>query len=127
METILTLGVLQKCVVSFPSSLPRSVHLTIMSKPLIQHHAPFIVPKHLIGDPKTTILDLYDWNAVHNPDAPVLRYLDTHGVNTLTWKETNDATHRAATFFLPFANSMDDIARPVFAIFANTGAKFHPW
>ena len=82
--------------------------------------ARFIPPKHLIGNPETTILDLYDWNAVNNAKAPLLRFADDEGVKTLNWAEVNEASHRAAAILQAQAGSVGT-ERPVLAVFANTG------
>ena len=84
------------------------------------HSAPFVRPQHLIDNPETNILDLYNWNAANNANAPLLRFADDEGVKTLSWAEVNKASHRAAAILQAQAGFVGD-ERPVLAIFANTG------
>lgn len=84
----------------------------------------FLVPQHLLEDPLTNILDLYDWNAVHNAAAILFRYLEEDGtVKTITWSVANEATHRASDFFSSLAKPVLSCGdpRPVLAIFASVG------
>ena len=81
---------------------------------------PFIPPQHLVANFETTILDLYDWNAIHNSDAPLLRYAVDEGVINLSWVQVNEASHRAASILQAKAGAVRD-ERPVLAIFANAG------
>ena len=81
----------------------------------------FIVPKELLESDSATLLDLYDWNAEHNPQWPLFRFLDEAGATTLRWKEVAMATHRAAYFF--DTRTQKSEGRPtIVALLANTGA-----
>ena len=86
---------------------------------------PFIRPQQLIDDPATTILDLYDWNAVHNSEATLFRYHDGEVVKNISWATSNNATRRAATILASYLPDCSDDSRPVFGIFANAGTW--PW
>ena len=80
----------------------------------------FFSPRHLLHNPETTILDLYDWNATHNAHAPLLRYTLDGNVRDLCWSEVNAASHRAAAILQQQAGRFE-AERPVLAVFANIG------
>ena len=80
----------------------------------------FFSPRHLLHNPETTILDLYDWNATHNANAPLLRYTLDGNVRDLCWSEVNAASHRAAAILQQQAGRFE-AERPVLAVFANIG------
>ena len=83
----------------------------------------YCLPTNVTGDPSATVLDLYDWNAAHNSEYPLFRYVEHDSVHDLSWQEVNDAARRAASFFakcLPHGAHIG-VARPVVAILANCG------
>ena len=92
-----------------------------MGKQPSQKCTTFVVPEHLINNPSTTLLDLYDWNAIHNADAPLFHYLDSGEVTSVPWRRANDATHRAAGYVSTLVEVKSEGSRPLVAIFANVG------
>ncbi|KAJ3557213.1 hypothetical protein NM688_g1592 [Phlebia brevispora] len=88
----------------------------------MQELSKFTIPQHLIADPSRTLLDLYDWNGVHNANASVFRYLDGNDVKTISWREVNEGTHRAAALCSAMLSVRTTDPRPVVAVFANRDA-----
>ncbi|KAJ3558403.1 hypothetical protein NM688_g950 [Phlebia brevispora] len=80
----------------------------------------FNVPKYLISSASKTLVDLYDWNAEHNPDHPLFHFYDDSLRKTIPWKDAVDATHRAAHFFQAATLQQPDDSQVVVAILANT-------
>ncbi len=83
----------------------------------------FIVPKKLLEDDSTVLLDLYDWNGQQNPQHPLFCYQDGSETRVIAWKEAVDATHRAAYYFEARTRKSEN-GQTIVAILANTGAPF---
>ena len=56
----------------------------------------YIVPQHIISDPNASLIDLYDWSAMHNAECTLFRYAEDGIVRNLPWKDVNDALPRFA-------------------------------
>ena len=93
------------------------------SLPIPHNSGSFIVPKKLLEDDSTTLLDLYDWNGEQNPQHLLFCYHDESETRTISWKEAVDATHRAAYYFEPRTRKSEN-EPTIAAVLANTGAPF---
>ena len=88
----------------------------------------FEVMKGLLERKDITIPQLYQWNAVENPNFPLFVYHDGGKLEYITYPTANAAMDRVARYVLrSVARSTKTFpaSRPTIAILANTGA-FHP-
>ena len=93
--------------------------------PQAQKCATFVPPLDLLADPNITVPELYEWNAIHNPNHPLFIFDDAGVTKTVSWKETNQGVHRAAHYFtslLPTHHNATSIPT-VIAMLATTGKR----
>ncbi|KAJ3540826.1 hypothetical protein NM688_g6172 [Phlebia brevispora] len=97
------------------------------SSPTMQHapqipsiRGSFNVPRELITSRSKTLVEVYDWNAEHNPDHPLFHFYDDSLRKTIPWREAVEATHRAAHFFQAAILQQPDDNNVVVGILANT-------
>ncbi len=88
---------------------------------VVSQFGTFRVPKKVIEDPGSTLLDLYDWNEVHNAEFPLFRFYDGKHVKTISWSEAGKAIHRAAAFFESRVGANPEDPQPVVVLLATTG------
>ncbi|PSS15405.1 hypothetical protein PHLCEN_2v3281 [Hermanssonia centrifuga] len=66
----------------------------------------FTAARHVLEDSTSTLLDLYEWNATHNPDHPLFCFHDGTRVRTILWREATLAIYRAAIYFTSQARAV---------------------
>ena len=100
--------------------------------PLISRHLPknvavdFRAPTHLVERKGVAVPQLYQWNAVENPNYPLFVYDDGGKLEYITYAAANAAMDRAARYVLRSVGcgcNTFAASRPVVAILANTGAS----
>ena len=73
--------------------------------PQAQKCATFTPPLDLLADPTATVTDVYEWNAIHNPNHPLFIFDDDGVAKSISWKEANQGVHRAAHYFTNYLPS----------------------
>lgn len=85
----------------------------------------FQAPKELVERKDVSVPQLYQWNAVENPNYPLFVYSDGGKLEYITYATANAAMDRVARYVLwSVGQNRNNLAanRPIVAILANTGA-----
>lgn len=80
---------------------------------------PFNPPHALFQNETATIIDVYEWHAIANPDFPVFRFHNGHTIQDVTYSTLVPAMRRVATHVNAFVGQ----AKPqvTVAILASAG------
>lgn len=91
----------------------------------------FTPPVHLLEDPETTVIDIYQWNESHNTEHPLFRFVDGDDIRTISWEQAVKAIRKAACYFASHVTEPTSLdsgnAPPIIAILANSGASYITW
>lgn len=83
----------------------------------------FKAPLSLLESQNTSIPELYEWNAINNPEHPLFRYYDNGEIKDIMWPEAVRAIRRVAHSIKSLVKDVprDTGKPPVIAVVANTG------
>ena len=84
----------------------------------------FRAPDELLRRTDVAVPQLYQWHAKENPNYPLFVYHDGQKLEYVTYSQANRAMDRAARYVASSVSTTRrdaSAARPVVALFANTG------
>ncbi len=79
-------------------------------------------------DYKFSLPETWDYHSEHSPEHPIFMYDDGPDIHTVTWRQANLATHRAARIVKSIAEEhglpiLDPLKPPIIGILAIKGTR----